>query len=145
MLICASCSVAAYRHPFIAAGLVAIAFDQAQRLRINFLRAVAPSITLYRKVPVDGFDRLRAGSLCWAAAAFRSNVRPRMRQTSASGRELKTLFLQAPSFEGFDGGAGSRYQAKREIHSFWRDAAQSADDAAPVARGSGVLPLPAHS
>jgi hopanoid biosynthesis associated radical SAM protein HpnJ len=42
-----------------------------------------------------------------------------MRQTSASGRELKTLFLQAPSFEGFDGGAGSRYQAKREIHSFW--------------------------
>src|ERR1700749_4559893 len=34
-------------------------------------------------------------------------------------RSLKTLFLQAPSFEGFDGGAGSRYQAKREIKSFW--------------------------
>lgn len=32
---------------------------------------------------------------------------------------LKTLFLQAPSFEGFDGGAGSRYQAKREVRSFW--------------------------
>jgi hopanoid biosynthesis associated radical SAM protein HpnJ len=32
---------------------------------------------------------------------------------------LKTLFLQAPSFDGFDGGAGSRYQAKREIKSFW--------------------------
>lgn len=32
---------------------------------------------------------------------------------------LKTLFLQAPSFEGFDGGAGSRYQAKREVKSFW--------------------------
>lgn len=32
---------------------------------------------------------------------------------------MKTLFLQAPSFEGFDGGAGSRYQAKREIRSFW--------------------------
>ena len=32
---------------------------------------------------------------------------------------LKTLFLQAPSFAGFDGGAGSRYQAKREIKSFW--------------------------
>jgi hopanoid biosynthesis associated radical SAM protein HpnJ len=42
-----------------------------------------------------------------------------MRQPTATGRELKTLFLQAPSFEGFDGGAGSRYQAKREIHSFW--------------------------
>ena len=32
---------------------------------------------------------------------------------------LKTLFLQAPSFDGFDGGAGSRYQMKREIKSFW--------------------------
>ncbi len=32
---------------------------------------------------------------------------------------MKTLFLQPPSFEGFDGGAGSRYQAKREIRSFW--------------------------
>ncbi len=32
---------------------------------------------------------------------------------------LKTLFLQAPSFDGFDGGAGSRYQAKREVKSFW--------------------------
>ncbi len=32
---------------------------------------------------------------------------------------LKTLFLQPPSFDGFDGGAGSRYQAKREIRSFW--------------------------
>jgi hopanoid biosynthesis associated radical SAM protein HpnJ len=31
----------------------------------------------------------------------------------------RTLFLQAPSFAGFDGGAGSRYQAKREIKSFW--------------------------
>ncbi|QCE32658.1 hopanoid biosynthesis associated radical SAM protein HpnJ [Acetobacteraceae bacterium] len=31
----------------------------------------------------------------------------------------KTLFLQPPSLEGFDGGAGSRYQAKREIRSFW--------------------------
>src|SRR3982074_1242879 len=42
-----------------------------------------------------------------------------MGQTSDTGRELKTLFLQAPSFEGFDGGAGSRYQAKREVRSFW--------------------------
>ncbi|HVO44689.1 MAG TPA: hopanoid biosynthesis associated radical SAM protein HpnJ [Steroidobacteraceae bacterium] len=32
---------------------------------------------------------------------------------------LKTLFLHPPSFDGFDGGAGSRYQAKREIRSFW--------------------------
>jgi len=32
---------------------------------------------------------------------------------------MKTLFLNPPSYEGFDGGAGSRYQAKREIKSFW--------------------------
>src|SRR3954451_8297466 len=32
---------------------------------------------------------------------------------------LKTLFVNPPSWQGFDGGAGSRYQAKREIRSFW--------------------------
>jgi hopanoid biosynthesis associated radical SAM protein HpnJ len=32
---------------------------------------------------------------------------------------MKALFLQPPSYEGFDGGAGSRYQARREIRSFW--------------------------
>src|SRR6059036_3487775 len=32
---------------------------------------------------------------------------------------LRTLFLHPPTFDGFDGGAGSRYQAKREIRSFW--------------------------
>jgi hopanoid biosynthesis associated radical SAM protein HpnJ len=42
-----------------------------------------------------------------------------MTSQSAPLRALKTLFLQAPSFDGFDGGAGSRYQAKREVKSFW--------------------------
>lgn len=32
---------------------------------------------------------------------------------------MKSLFLHPPSYEGFDGGAGARYQAKREIRSFW--------------------------
>jgi hopanoid biosynthesis associated radical SAM protein HpnJ len=32
---------------------------------------------------------------------------------------LTTLFLHPPSFDGFDGGAGSRYQARREVRSFW--------------------------
>ena len=31
----------------------------------------------------------------------------------------KTLFLNPPSFDGFDGGAGARYQCKREVKSFW--------------------------
>lgn len=32
---------------------------------------------------------------------------------------MKTLLLNPPSFDEFDGGAGSRYPARREIHSFW--------------------------
>jgi hopanoid biosynthesis associated radical SAM protein HpnJ len=32
---------------------------------------------------------------------------------------MRSLFLNPPSFEGFDGGAGSRYQTTREIRSFW--------------------------
>ena len=32
---------------------------------------------------------------------------------------MRTLFLQAPSYDGFDGGAGARYQARREVRSFW--------------------------
>jgi hopanoid biosynthesis associated radical SAM protein HpnJ len=31
----------------------------------------------------------------------------------------RTLFLHPPSWEGFDGGAGSRYQARREVRSYW--------------------------
>lgn len=42
-----------------------------------------------------------------------------MTSSSSLEQARKTLFLQAPSFDGFDGGAGSRYQAKREIKSFW--------------------------
>ena len=32
---------------------------------------------------------------------------------------MSALFLSPPSFDGFDGGAGSRYQARREVTSFW--------------------------
>jgi hopanoid biosynthesis associated radical SAM protein HpnJ len=32
---------------------------------------------------------------------------------------MRTLFLNPPSYAGFDGGAGARYQATREIKSFW--------------------------
>ncbi|MBV8116587.1 MAG: radical SAM protein, partial [Candidatus Eremiobacteraeota bacterium] len=31
----------------------------------------------------------------------------------------RTLLINPPSFDGFDGGAGSRYQARREVRSFW--------------------------
>ena len=32
---------------------------------------------------------------------------------------MRTLFLNPPSFEGFDGGASSRWPATREIESYW--------------------------
>jgi hopanoid biosynthesis associated radical SAM protein HpnJ len=32
---------------------------------------------------------------------------------------MSTLFLSPPSFDGFDAGAGSRYQARREVTSYW--------------------------
>jgi hopanoid biosynthesis associated glycosyl transferase protein HpnI len=36
-----------------------------------------------------------------------------------AGPYLRTLLLHPPSWEGFDGGAGARYQARREVRSFW--------------------------
>ena len=32
---------------------------------------------------------------------------------------MSALFLSPPSFDGFDGGAGARYQATREVTSYW--------------------------
>src|SRR5271165_5209800 len=32
---------------------------------------------------------------------------------------MRTLFLNPPSFQGFDGGAGSRWPSTREIESYW--------------------------
>jgi hopanoid biosynthesis associated radical SAM protein HpnJ len=55
---------------------------------------------------------------------------------------MRTLFLQAPSFDGFDGGAGSRYQARREIRSFWYPT-WLAQPAALVA-GSKLVDAPPH-
>lgn len=54
----------------------------------------------------------------------------------------RTIFLQAPSFHGFDGGAGARYQAKREIKSFWYPT-WLAQPAAMVP-GSKLIDAPAH-
>jgi hopanoid biosynthesis associated radical SAM protein HpnJ len=64
-----------------------------------------------------------------------------MNSQPQTSRPLKTLFLQAPSFEGFDGGAGSRYQAKREIKSFWFPTWLA--QPAALVPGSRVLDAPA--
>ena len=40
-------------------------------------------------------------------------------ETFKASKPLKTLFLNPPSFEKFDGGASSRWPATREIESYW--------------------------
>src|SRR5271165_4007850 len=55
---------------------------------------------------------------------------------------MRTLFLQAPSFQGFDGGAGSRYQAKREIASFWYPTWLA--QPAALVEGSKLIDAPPH-
>ncbi len=55
---------------------------------------------------------------------------------------MQTLFLQAPSFEGFDGGAGSRYQARREIRSFWYPTWLA--QPAALVEGSKLIDAPPH-
>jgi hopanoid biosynthesis associated radical SAM protein HpnJ len=54
----------------------------------------------------------------------------------------RTLFLNPPSFDGFDGGAGARYQARREVTSFWYPT-WLAQPAALVAN-SRLLDCPPH-
>ncbi len=55
---------------------------------------------------------------------------------------MKTLFLSPPSFDGFDGGAGARYQAKREIRSFWYPTWLA--QPAALVPGSKLLDCPPH-
>jgi hopanoid biosynthesis associated radical SAM protein HpnJ len=55
---------------------------------------------------------------------------------------LKSLFLQAPSFDGYDGGAGARYQMKREVKSFWFPTWLA--QAAAMVPGSKLIDAPPH-
>jgi len=55
---------------------------------------------------------------------------------------MKTLFLQAPSFEGFDGGAGARYQMRREVKSFWYPTWLA--QPAALVEGSKLIDAPPH-
>ncbi|MEQ1851419.1 MAG: hopanoid biosynthesis associated radical SAM protein HpnJ [Chthoniobacteraceae bacterium] len=54
----------------------------------------------------------------------------------------RTLFVNPPSWQGFDGGAGSRYQAKREIRSFWFPTWLA--QPAALIPGSRLLDAPPH-
>ncbi len=55
---------------------------------------------------------------------------------------MRTLFLQAPSFDGYDGGAGARYQMKREVKSFWYPTWLA--QPAALVEGSKLIDAPAH-
>ena len=55
---------------------------------------------------------------------------------------MRTLFLQAPSYDGFDGGAGSRYQARREVRSFWYPTWLA--QPAALVEGSKLIDAPPH-
>jgi hopanoid biosynthesis associated radical SAM protein HpnJ len=55
---------------------------------------------------------------------------------------MKSLFLQAPSFDGYDGGAGARYQMKREVKSFWYPTWLA--QAAAMVEDSKLIDAPSH-
>ncbi len=55
---------------------------------------------------------------------------------------MKSLFLNPPSYEDFDGGAGSRYQATREVWSFWYPTWLAYP--AGMIPGARLLDAPAH-
>src|ERR1700752_1274891 len=55
---------------------------------------------------------------------------------------MKTLVLPPPPLDGFDGGAGSRYQARREIRSFWYPTWLA--QPAALVDGSKLIDAPPH-
>src|SRR5258706_6500765 len=55
---------------------------------------------------------------------------------------MRTLFLQAPSYKGFDGGAGARYQMRREVKSFWYPTWLA--QPAALVEGSKLIDAPPH-
>ena len=55
---------------------------------------------------------------------------------------MKTLFLHPPSYSGFDGGAGARYQMKREVRSFWYPTWLA--QPAALVEGSKLIDAPPH-
>src|ERR1700745_2269339 len=55
---------------------------------------------------------------------------------------MRALFLQTPSFGRFDGGAGARYQMRREIQSFWYPTWRA--QPAALIEGSKLVDAPPH-
>jgi hypothetical protein len=55
---------------------------------------------------------------------------------------MRSLFLKAPSFDGFDAGAGAHYPMKREVRSFWYPTRLA--QPAAVVQGSKLIDAPPH-
>jgi len=55
----------------------------------------------------------------------------------------KTLYLSPPSFDGFDGGAGARYQTVREVTSYWYPTWLA--QPAALTPGAKLLDCPPHN
>src|SRR3954453_21867297 len=55
---------------------------------------------------------------------------------------MRTLFLQAPTFDGFDGGAAPRLQAKPKTRSFWYP--PGLPQPAALVEGSKLIDAPPH-
>jgi len=56
---------------------------------------------------------------------------------------MSALFLSPPSFDGFDGGAGARYQARREVTSYWYPTWLA--QPAALVPGAKLLDCPPHN
>src|ERR1700748_2927700 len=69
-------------------------------------------------------------------------LRQRRTHSLIGRRMLRSLFLQAPSFDGYDGGAGARYQMKREVRSFWYPTWLA--QPAALVEGSKLIDAPPH-
>src|SRR5256886_15779119 len=73
---------------------------------------------------------------------FRSLRRGEFAGLSARTFMMRTLFLHPPSYDGFDGGAGARYQMKREVRSFWYPTWLA--QPAALVEGSKLIDSPPH-
>src|SRR5205823_2755302 len=76
------------------------------------------------------------------AIAWRAMVPPSRCPDGKDSSIVRTLFLHPPSYDGFDGGAGARYQMKREVRSFWYPTWLA--QPAALVEGSKLIDAPPH-
>src|SRR5262249_10863522 len=76
------------------------------------------------------------------SAAATSAPRPYSPPQEEIQAMLKTLFHSPPSYEGFDGGAGARYQNRKEVRSFWYPTWLA--QPAALVPGSRLIDAPPH-